>query len=63
MADDADRASQDTQVLEDANIVLIREQAAKIPKGVPGEGLNCGEHLERLVGGHCGRCRDLLKLP
>ena len=63
MVDDADRASQDTQVLEDANIVLIREQAAKIPKGVPGECLNCGGHFERLVGGHCGRCRDLLKLP
>jgi hypothetical protein len=63
MADDADRASKDTEFLEDANIVLIREQAAKIPKGVPGECSNCGEHFERLVGGHCGRCRDLLKLP
>lgn len=63
MADEADRASHDTQVLEDANIVLIREQAAKIPNGVPGECLNCGEHFERLVRGHCGRCRDLLKLP
>ncbi|WBQ35294.1 hypothetical protein [Pseudomonas phage pPA-3099-2aT.3] len=63
MADEADRALRDAEVLDEAHIKLIREQAAMIPKGRPGECNHCGEYFERLVGGHCGRCRDLLKLP
>lgn len=63
MADDADRASSDTEKLEDAKINLIRERAASIPKGTPGECECCDEYFIRLVDGHCARCRDLLKLP
>ena len=34
MADEADRALRDAEVLDEAHIRLIREQAAMIPKGV-----------------------------
>ena len=63
MADDADRALKDAEVLDEAEIKLIRERAANIPNGVAGVCKNCDEPFERLVGGHCARCRDLLKLP
>lgn len=63
MADDADRALKDAEMLDEAEIKLIRERAANIQKGVAGVCKHCDEHFERLVGGHCGRCRDLLKLP
>lgn len=63
MADDADRALKDAGVLDEAHIREISARAANMPKGVPGICKHCDEHFERLVGGHCGRCWDLLKLP
>jgi len=63
MADDADRASQDTEKLEAADIEVIRQRAAAIPKGAPGECDMCEEYSPRLIKGVCARCRDLHKLP
>ncbi len=63
MADDVDRATHDAEVIGEAHINGIRALAAKMPKGEPGICNYCNEDFERLVSGHCGRCRDLLKLP
>jgi len=63
MADDADRSSQDTELLDEVVISAIRKRAAAIPVGEPGECNHCGETFTRIVRGHCGRCRDLLGKP
>ncbi len=63
MVDEADRSLMDAEVLEAAEINLIRNKVANMAAGEPGDCEHCGEHFSRLVGGHCGRCRDLLKLP
>ena len=51
------------QVLDEAHIREISARVANIPKGVPGICKHCDEHFERLVGGHCGRCRGLAQAP
>jgi hypothetical protein len=63
MADDADRASLDTEKLEAADIAVVRRRAAMMPKGAPGECKLCEEFSPRLVNGVCAPCRDLYKLP
>lgn len=35
-----------------------RRQAAAIPKGAPGECVECGAYMGRLVEGVCAPCRD-----
>lgn len=63
MADEVDRQLERDTVLEEANLNAIREAAAKIPAGHPGDCDLCGEWSGRLVGRACAPCRDLHKLP
>lgn len=63
MADMVDRAAEDSEILDDATINHIRQIAANIPKGEPGECVHCGEDFPRLVKGYCARCRDKLGRP
>lgn len=63
MVDEVDRSIMDAEILDAAQINLIRRRAAAIPVGEPGECKQCGEDFSRLVRGHCGRCRDKLGLP
>lgn len=51
MADDADRALKDAEVLDEAHIKEISARAARMPKGVPGICKHCDEHFERLLAG------------
>ena len=41
----------------------VREQAARIEPGAPGECELCGEWTGRLIRGACAPCRDRYKLP
>lgn len=61
MADDTDRASDIEEAQRQVNIQARRGQPFN--PGVPGDCESCGDHFIRLVGGHCGRCRDKLRLP
>lgn len=63
MADDADVSVAKEELLLDAGIQHVLQQAAAIPKGEPGECRFCGEDSPRLVGRACARCRDKRKLP
>lgn len=63
MADDADRAQKDTEMLERMQVAEIHRRAAEMPKGTPGICKLCGEDMPRLVNGVCAPCRDLHKLP
>ena len=53
MADEADVSQVRTEILEASEIAAVRERAAKIPAGVPGECDLCGEWSGRLVRGVC----------
>lgn len=63
MPDDADRASQDAEILDNAVIKDISQRANQIDPGIAGECDHCGEYMLRIVRGACCRCRDLRKLP
>lgn len=63
MADEADISQVRTEILEASEIAAVRERAAKIPAGVPGECDLCGEWSGRLVKGVCAPCCDKHKLP
>lgn len=63
MVDKIDRQLERDEVPEAANLKKIREQAAKIPAGRPGDCDLCGEWSARLVNGVCAPCRDEHKLP
>lgn len=63
MADDADKASVETEILEAADIAAIRNKAQQMPEGKAGECDLCGHWSGRLVLGACAPCRDLFKLP
>lgn len=60
---DADYAAEIVQEAVDNEVSRIRQQAAKIPVGSPGECDLCGEWSGRLVDGVCAPCRDRHKLP
>ena len=45
------------------NLVAMREKAARIEPGVPGDCDLCGEWSARLIRGACAPCRDRYKLP
>lgn len=57
MADEADRASMDAEVLEQAAVLQIRKNAV-IDPGYAGECDRCGEMMPRLIKGVCCPCRD-----
>lgn len=63
MSDELDITSTNIEMMEAAAIAGIREQAAKIEKGVAGECIHCEEHSARLVRGSCAPCRDKWGLP
>ena len=44
-------------------VAEIRRRADAIPKGEPGECIECGLEFSRVVHGYCGRCRDALGRP
>lgn len=56
MADDADRAQQDTEV-------YLRNMKTnyELPQGKPGDCEECGEPSKRLIGGLCAPCRDRIQ--
>jgi hypothetical protein len=62
MGDVTDDADEHSAPLLDAQIQNIRNRAAKIPPGEPGDCDKCGEYFIRLVNGYCGFCRDKYKL-
>lgn len=62
MADDADRAGQDTEMLDAMSVRAVRVAAAAMEAGKPGECAICEEFSPRLVSGNCARCRDKYKL-
>jgi len=63
MADLADITDERDAPIIEADVAYIRQQAADMPKGEPGECERCGEPSWRLVGGACAPCRDKFKLP
>lgn len=62
MADEVDLLS-DIREREDAYLwQKAQQKAAAIPKGEPGDCIECGrQNLPRVINDHCGRCRDELK--
>jgi hypothetical protein len=63
MSKEFDQASDLEILTREISEKHIREQAAAIPTGEPGDCEGCGDFFTRLVRGHCGRCRDRLRLP
>jgi len=59
--DDADAAQASTEMIEAYVERHIRQQAAMIPAGEPGDCDECGCFNPRLVLGVCSPCRDLLE--
>lgn len=57
MADEADISQVRTEILEASEIAAVRERAAAIPAGAPGECDLCGEWGGRLVRGVCAVSR------
>ena len=57
-ADEIDNASQREQEDTAKAIAEAREAASKIEQGHPGECIQCGEDMPRLVMRMCCRCRD-----
>lgn len=49
--------------LLDAEVQAARNKAELMPKGSPGDCIECGQPSQRLVLCRCAPCRDLLKLP
>ena len=62
MADELEVAEMNESLQRDMTVQNLRDAASKIPKGEPGDCVNCGETFERLVKGSCARCRDKLGL-
>jgi len=63
MADFGDNARKINELFSEFVIGEARNEAARIPKGVPGTCARCGEESLRLVRGACAPCRDKFKLP
>ena len=61
--DEVDRQLERDSILDEANLKAIRQRAAAIPVGQPGECEYCGFESKRLVGGACAPCRDKYGLP
>lgn len=63
MADQIDRANAYASAEAAAREAAVRQLAAEIPAGEPGDCDLCGEWTGRLVGGACAPCRDARRLP
>lgn len=63
MSDLADKAQGIVEMENEEKLGSIRKAASQIPEGEPGECEYCGYDFIRLVGGACGRCRDIHGLP
>ena len=57
--DEADISTESQRFVDQVSLAEIRKNAADIPKGHPGECIDCGQHFTRLVNGLCGICRDI----
>lgn len=60
-ADETDTASSIEEAHRQASIAALRSKP--FDPGAPGDCQSCGDHFTRIVRGHCGRCRDQLRLP
>ena len=63
MADEIDATVEKMEVFDAAAVAAIRNEAARMPKGIEGECPQCGEFSLRLVRNACPPCRDRLGLP
>ena len=63
MADEIDLAQEREHIATNSAVNDVREQAARIEPGAPGECELCGEWSGRLVRGACAPCSDRYKLP
>jgi hypothetical protein len=63
MADEIDLAQEREHIATDSAVSLVRERAARIEPGAPGECELCGEWSGRLINGACAPCRDKWRLP
>lgn len=59
VADIIDDANDYISRIEERKIQSIREAAADIPAGEPGECESCGLDSKRLVNNMCAPCRDM----
>lgn len=62
MTDQIDDANDIADLTRESAVNGIRNKAAQIPKGKPGECDLCGEYSGRLVDGACAPYRDKYKL-
>ncbi len=60
--DEGDIANDDLERAYEKGIRRIRQAAAAMPVGEPGECVRCGEESLRLVNLVCAPCRDKFKL-
>lgn len=63
MADDIDRAQEAAERFTEQSLQQVKDKAAQMPVGQPGDCELCGEWSGRLVGGVCAPCRDKYHLP
>lgn len=63
MPDEIDLAQEREHIATNSAVNDVREQAARIEPGAPGECELCGEWSGHLVRGACAPCRDRYKLP
>ncbi|SCX93331.1 hypothetical protein SAMN05216420_101375 [Nitrosospira sp. Nl5] len=61
MGDEIDLTNDRIIATTDSAIAKVREAAANIPVGKPGDCMDCGEWSGRLVEGVCAPCRDRLQ--
>lgn len=60
--DEADRAQQDAEAMEQAATKRRKQGPYVLDPGYSGECEYCGEFSKRLINGHCAPCRDLYRL-
>ena len=63
MPDEIDLAQEREHIATASALNQVREQAAHIEPGAPGECELCGEWSARLIRGACAPCRDKWRLP
>ena len=63
MPDEIDLAQEREHIATNSALDQVREQAARIQPGTPGDCELCGEWSARLIHGVCAPCRDRYKLP